>query len=38
MTAIRPTALRRTACMLTAEVVFVMSSLGFLSVSQCLRH
>ena len=38
MTTIGPTALRRTACMLTAEVGFVMSSVGFLSVSQCLRH
>jgi hypothetical protein len=38
MTVIRPRALRQTACMLTAEVVFVMSSVGFLSVSQCLHH
>ena len=38
MTVIRLRALRRTACMLTAKVVFVMSSVGFLSVSQYLRH
>jgi hypothetical protein len=36
MTAIRPRALRRTACMLTAEPGFVMSSVGFLSVGQAL--
>lgn len=36
MTAIRPRALRRTACMLTAEVGFVMSSVGFLSVGRAL--
>ncbi len=32
MTAVGPRALRRTACMLTAELGFVMSSVGFLSV------
>jgi len=36
MTAIRPAAQRRTACMLTAEVGFVMSSVGFLSVGRSL--
>ena len=36
MTAIGPGALRRTACMLTAEVGFVMSSVGFLSVGRSL--
>lgn len=30
-----PGAVRRTACMLTAEVGFVMSSVGFLSVGRC---
>ena len=32
MTAGEPGARRRTACMLTAQVNFVMSSVGFLSV------
>lgn len=36
MTAIRPRALRQTACMLTAELGFVMSSVGFLSVGRAL--
>jgi hypothetical protein len=36
MTAIRPRAPRRTACMLTAKVGFVMSSVGFLSVGRAL--
>ena len=36
MTAIRPRGLRQTACMLTAEVGFVMSSVGFLSVGRAL--
>lgn len=36
MTATEPRALRRTACMLTAKVGFVMSSVGFLSVGACL--
>ena len=36
MTAVQPRALRRTACMLTAEVGFVMSSVGFLSVGRSL--
>lgn len=36
MSAIRPKARRRTACMLTAEVGFVMSSVGFLSVGRSL--
>ena len=36
MTSIGPGALRRTACMLTAEVGFVMSSVGFLNVGQSL--
>ena len=31
-----PGAVRRTACMLTAKVGFVMSSVGFLSVGRCL--
>jgi hypothetical protein len=38
MTASRPRARRRTACMLTAQVNFVMSSVGFLSVGLCPRH
>jgi len=36
MTAIGHVAQRRTACMLTAEVGFVMSSVGFLSVGRSL--
>lgn len=36
MTAIGHGALRRTACMLTAKVGFVMSSVGFLSVGRSL--
>ena len=36
MTATEPRALRRTACMLTAKVDFVMSSVGFLSVGRPL--
>ena len=35
MTAAALKARRRTACMLTAEVGFVMSSVGFLSVGRC---
>lgn len=35
MTAVALKARRRTACMLTAEVGFVMSSVGFLSVGRC---
>ena len=38
MTATRPGALRRTACMLTAEVGFVMSSVGFLNVGRSLAR
>ena len=36
MTATAPGAVRRTACMLTAKVGFVMSSVGFLSVGRRL--
>ena len=36
MSAYRPGARRRTACMLTAKVDFVMSSVGFFSVGRCL--
>jgi hypothetical protein len=36
MTANRQWARRRTACMLTAQVNFVMSSVGFLSAGPCL--
>ena len=38
MTSIGPEAPRRTACMLTARVNFVMSSVGFLSVGPCPRQ